>query len=115
MDFVMSEFCLNPDDVVSMDEPAASLIAQDPTFRIDQLQKTFRQLLGNSSVTQSWIEDGANCQILSASTGKGWKKGKIRIRFEFVPDEPEPSPDASFLDSLRTDDNPEEQDARDVE
>jgi hypothetical protein len=112
----MSEFYLNPDDVVSMDEPAVSLLGyHSPTFRIDQLQKTFKEILGNNSVTQIWIGDGAGCQLLSASTGRGWKKGKIRIRFEFVPDEPEPSPDASFLDSLRTDNNPQEQDAREVE
>lgn len=115
----MSEFNLNSDDVVSINEPSESLLGnRTPTFRVDQLENAIRQLImSNNSIAilQSWVQGGINCQFLSASTGKGWKKGKIRIRFEFVADEPEPSPDESFLNSLRTGDYSQEQDVSEVE
>lgn len=98
----MSEFYLNSDDVISMNQ-SASLVTNNATFKIDQLKRNLRDRIGNTTTTQSWMEDGVECELLSVSTGKGWQKGKIRIRFEFVPDEPEPSPDANFLDDLRKD------------
>ena len=53
MDFVMSKFRVNPDDVVSMNQPAESLLGSNsPTFKIDQLQKILRERIGNNSVTQ---------------------------------------------------------------
>ena len=47
---------------------------------------------------------------VSASGGTGWQTGKIRIRFEFVPDvldEPELSPDSNSLAPLPDFFNPE--------
>ncbi|MBW4549050.1 MAG: hypothetical protein KME25_32295 [Symplocastrum torsivum CPER-KK1] len=99
----MSEFYLDPDDVISMKQQE-SLVGNNATFKIDQLEKRFRDMMGGTNpTTQGWMRDGVECEFLSASTGKGWQKGKIRVRFEFVPDEPEPSPDANFLDDLRKD------------
>jgi len=39
---------------------------------------------------RKWFSAGKACQILSVD-GKGWQKGKLRIKFtlEFCPDEPE--------------------------
>ena len=41
------------------------------------------------------------CELLSASLGGGWKKGKVRIRFEFVEDEPKQpeNPDSPVISS----------------
>jgi len=66
------------------------------------------QLNALSASVPTWIEDGVECQFLKAQEGGGWKKGKIRLRVEIVPDVPEPSPDAIFLNSLRTDINPQQ-------
>lgn len=103
----MSGFEPSSDDVISM-ELSESLVTNNPTFKVSQLQRNLRDRMGNAITTQTWMGDGAKCQLLRASTGKGWQKGKIRIRFEFVPDEPEPSPDENFLDDLRKDINPEQ-------
>ncbi|MDJ0736891.1 MAG: KGK domain-containing protein [Nostocaceae cyanobacterium] len=47
-------------------------------------------------------KDGVECRILRASGG-GWKKGKVRLSLEFIPDEPEqvPQQPESILDDLR--------------
>jgi hypothetical protein len=39
--------------------------------------------------TDDWFDEGENCEILRVG-GKGWQKGKMRIRLtlEFCPDEP---------------------------
>jgi len=96
----MSAFYLDPDDVISMQQ-SASLVTSSATFKINQLKKTLQDRVGSG--IQAWIEDGVECELLSASRGKGWQQGKIRIRIEFVPNEPEPSPDTNFLDDLRKD------------
>ncbi len=103
----MSAFYLDPDDVISM-QPSASLVPSNATFKINQLKKTLQDRIGYNTGIQAWMEDGVECELLSASKGKGWQKGKIRIRIEFVPNEPEPSPDANFLDDLRKDISPEQ-------
>lgn len=39
------------------------------------------------------LGDGGEAHCLPASGG-GWRKGKIRLRVEFIPDEPDPEPEA---------------------
>ncbi|HEY9690821.1 MAG TPA: KGK domain-containing protein [Oculatellaceae cyanobacterium] len=64
-------------------------------------------------ITQQWLGNGRDCEVLKIG-GKGWKKGKMKIRvsLEFCPDEPEdtetpenPQPETnqpeSPLDDLR--------------
>ncbi|MEG3929792.1 KGK domain-containing protein [Microcoleus sp. T3_B1] len=66
-----------------------------------------------TSWQQQWFRDGIDCEALKIG-GKGWQKGKVRIRvtIEFCPDEPEVeetpesnqleiSPPESPLDDLR--------------
>ncbi|MEB3174383.1 MAG: KGK domain-containing protein [Cyanobacteriota bacterium] len=40
--------------------------------------------------------EGVECEVLAP--GKPWRKGKIKVSFEFIPDEPE-----SPLDDIRRD------------
>jgi hypothetical protein len=103
----MSGFEPSSDDVVWMDQ-SSILVTNNATFKIDQLKRNLRERMGTATIVHSWMGDGVKCELLKASTGKGWQKGKIRIRFEFVPDEPEPSPDTNFLDDLRKDISPEQ-------
>jgi hypothetical protein len=108
----MSTFEAHNDDVVSMD-PSRSLVGSR-TFKVKEFDQGLKGRL-RSSVSSVWFEEGVECELLK-TTGGGWQKGKIRIReiciqFEFVPDvpdEPDPNPDSSFLDSLRTDINPDQ-------
>jgi|SRR3569832_191398 len=81
------------DDVVSID-PQMCLMASQTT-RISELPQGFKELFQSnngefaSDVLSTWIEEGVECEFLRASTGGGWQTGKIRIRFEFVPDVPD--------------------------
>jgi hypothetical protein len=90
------------DDVVSID-PEICLMASQ-TMRISELPQNFKELFQSTSkeaasdVLSAWIEEGVDCEFLSSSEGGGWQTGKIRIRFEFVPDvcdpqESQPNPE----------------------
>ena len=89
---------LTNDDVLS--------VSTDLGF-IDSSTATGEELLdmvgdwvhGNSSLGENesadWVQDGVTCKVLLASGG-GWQKGKVRLRLEFIPDQPVPP-----LDNLR--------------
>jgi hypothetical protein len=49
-----------------------------------------------------WIDEGLECEVLNLGANQ-WKKGKVRIKisFEFCPDEPEISEYESPLDEIR--------------
>ncbi|MGF1989106.1 MAG: KGK domain-containing protein [Nostoc sp. ZfuVER08] len=44
----------------------------------------------------AWIGKGVACKVLLVKGG-GWQKGKIRIRFEFIPDSPPPEPNETLI------------------
>jgi hypothetical protein len=81
------------DDVVSM-EPDKTLM-RSRTLKISELPQGFKELLLSSvedsafDLLDAWLNEGVECEFLRASTGGGWQTGKIRIRFEFVPDVPD--------------------------
>jgi hypothetical protein len=80
------------DDVLSVTNQALTPVA-NLTFRVSKLVQAFKQL--NNNTYRTWYEEGIECEFLSASSSTGWQTGKVRIRFEFVPDvpeEPEPEP-----------------------
>ncbi len=81
----MSNFQLNDDDVVSM-ESNWSVIGSK-LFKLGW----FKEGLGHlNTALGKWVDEGIECEFLSAYGG-GWLKGKIRLRLEFIPDEPESS------------------------
>lgn len=75
-------FQVSDDDVVSMQSNWSYL--GTPTFKLGQFGKAIAEHLGNS-VLPKWFGEGVECELL-LTTGGGWQKGKIRVRFEFVPD-----------------------------
>lgn len=84
---------LNENDVVSVSETDKTLI-KHKTFRPNEfLTVLFTQLFANE-LGKKWCFDGVECEILSPS--KLWRKGKIKISLEFIPDEYE-----SPLDEIR--------------
>jgi hypothetical protein len=92
----MSNSILEDNDVVT-----AITDRGETTYKVRDFLKIMRQIfaaLRNGSYLEQCLEDGGECQVLKSNTG-GWKKGKIRIRIEFIPDQPEPS--SSPLDDLR--------------
>ncbi|MBD1926490.1 hypothetical protein H6F74_09570 [Trichocoleus sp. FACHB-90] len=81
----MSEFNLSDDDVVSMNLHVS--LVGNQTFKVSQFMHWFKQKVGGSA--EVWTGEGVDCEVLISSTGGGWQPGKVRIRLEFVPDEPE--------------------------
>jgi hypothetical protein len=87
---------LNSDDVVTVD--AKWNFMQYPTFRKKELiQKLAEQIASKSESQNEWFFEGVECEVLSPK--QTWKKGKIRITIEFLPDSENHS--VSDLDGLR--------------
>ncbi|MFP4694487.1 MAG: KGK domain-containing protein [Halothece sp.] len=63
----------------------------DKTSKIEQIKGKINQWIKErfKSGRQIFPDFIDNCEVLKAD-GKGWQKGKIRIRFEFIPYEPNP-------------------------
>jgi hypothetical protein len=81
---------LHNDDVISM--ASGDSITSSPTFLVEEfLQKWKSKFIGNGGHRQTeyfyFLDEGIACKTLSADGGSGWKKGRIRFRLEFIPDE----------------------------
>ena len=55
-----------------------------PTSTIVEMRNAIANI---TKLASNWFHDGMSCQFLPTSGG-GWKKGKIRITLEFIPDKP---------------------------
>ncbi|MCV3215104.1 hypothetical protein OGM63_16555 [Plectonema radiosum NIES-515] len=103
----MNRIDLNDDDVVSMSEEDNLLDGQ--TSKISEIMSKIMNVLDRhhqTEICEKWVESGVDCQLLQVQGG-GWKKGKIRIRLEFVSNEEQSSPKGtdrlgSELDEFRT-------------
>jgi hypothetical protein len=86
---------INPDTVISVNNDDQFLISHS-TFRVDELIKELssRFYYDDDSSIKKWFEKGMECQALIP--GKPWRKGKIRVCLEFIPDEVD-----SPLDDIR--------------
>jgi KGK domain len=71
---------LKEDDVLSA--PVSALMYQC-TFKVSE----FLTIMQSRLVEDKLFTDGMDCEVLSS--GKPWIKGKIRMRLEFCPSEPE--------------------------
>jgi hypothetical protein len=95
------------DDVLHM-EPGVNPVRTRTfiTAQIIQAIKTqFQPTLSSSpaSTADAWFQEGVECELLDAMAGGGWKKGKIRLRLEFIPDEPNPPESSALVPSLNSD------------
>lgn len=78
------------DDVVTI-----IIDGDDKTLKVGDLSKTVAELICESETPTSVVEDviatllqeGLYCEYLNSNSGGGWKKGKLRLRFEFSTDE----------------------------
>lgn len=87
----MNQNALDDEDVVSMN-PSENF-AKTSTSKVVEIKSAYVNDWLNK-YNSNWGYDGIMCQVLSVSGG-GWRKGKIRLRMEFIPDEPEPAPSSS--------------------
>ncbi|MEH2085993.1 KGK domain-containing protein [Nostoc sp.] len=105
-----NEIILNDDDVVSMDKEIS--FTGNATSTCGELIESLKDLaFGESTSQRNETVDGITCKVLLVKGG-GWQKGRLRLRLDFVPEEPEvpqqnPSTvsleQQSPLDDLRSD------------
>lgn len=80
-------------EVLSVDESVQILIGHR-TFRAGEFSEALKTQIeygisGWTSDKDAWFsEEGIACEVLRFSS-RGWQKGKVRIRLEFCPQEPE--------------------------
>ncbi len=84
---------LNNDDVVSvsLSEINNKSFFSHPTFKISHLMAKINESLNykiSEEEKKQLLGDGVNGEILKTNS-QGWRKGKLRLKLEFCPDEPE--------------------------
>ena len=92
----MDIFYLNENDVLSLDKECSGwVVVSDTTFKVSAfLAKVKSNVQGDGKARNELFDRGLSCEVLRP--GANWQKGKVRIRLEFCPDEPE-----SPLDDIR--------------
>lgn len=99
---------LNYQDVVSLTDPQTGFVLSQPTFRVSELAAA---IVGETEAAgtkveetksglnvpeflrgrppgfhkSQWATTGVPAEVLTSS--KGWRKGKVRLTVEFIPDE----------------------------
>jgi hypothetical protein len=84
---------LNNEDVISVAD-SDKIFINHKTFTLQELLTALFSKWFNNDLGKRWLFEGTECQYLAP--GKLWKKGKIKISLEFIPDEVE-----SPLDEIR--------------
>jgi len=89
---------LNFDDVITI-QPKWNYMGC-PTFKAAELvQKLANHVTRSVDDQQEWFFDGVECEVLSPK--QDWRKGKIKITIEFIPEESnQPDPDLNGLRQL---------------
>jgi len=86
-----TENLLKSDDVLSA---SASALMFQCTFKVSE----FMTILQSKISDEELFIEGIDCEVLSP--GKNWRKGKVRLRLEFTPDQPEEEDQSDFLGSV---------------
>jgi hypothetical protein len=76
---------LNYQDVVSLTDTKSAFVIPQPTFRVSELTAAIVGKLTGSDSHKEWAANGTRAEVLAGS--KGWRKGKVRLTVEFIPDE----------------------------
>ncbi len=91
------EIILYDDDVVSMDEEIS--FTGNTTSTCGELIESLKDLaFGENTSQRNETVDGITCKVLLVKGG-GWQKGRLRLRLDFLPDEPQvPQPESPLAD-----------------
>ena len=84
---------LNDQDVISVDDKEKMAVSHKTFTAKEFLNTMFTKWFGDT-IGKKWFIENVDCEILSP--GKNWRKGKIKVSLEFIPDEIE-----SPLDEIR--------------
>ena len=106
---------IGEEDVISLEKRSPdNIVMYDPTLKVkDIVEYCLEKVLEVNEIKQlqdierykpraKWIDEGVECEVLNLGANQ-WKKGKVRIKisFEFCPDESEISEYESPLDEIR--------------
>jgi hypothetical protein len=83
---------LKDNEILSLEEPVRILL-QQPTYKVSEFMQVLISLVKGTARTWThdklnWFSQGVPCEVLRLDA-KGWRKGKVRLAIEFLPDEPE--------------------------
>ena len=71
------------------------------TTTVDEFRKRIPAICGVTRLEHSsyeWCNDGIEAKVLFSKNSNGWKKGRLRLSIEFIPDEPETIPNAQSIE-----------------
>lgn len=88
----MDEFeVLRNDEVLHV--RSGRILMRNPTFKASELLDALAQLISEqdsqwTEEQEDWFTDrGLSCEVLRVGNA-GWQRGRVRIRFEFIPERP---------------------------
>ncbi|WP_201788381.1 KGK domain-containing protein [Trichormus sp. NMC-1] len=83
-------------DVVTVPKQKSPLNAS--SFKVSEMSAYLAGLLVTyiRKDLTGWDSPGIECEVLQVSGG-GWRKGKVRVSLDFIPDEPEEEPQEAVL------------------
>lgn len=77
---------LNHDDVIWME------VKRSPCGTTTNTVKEISNALCSTNIGDSWIRDGVECSVLFTDEN-GWRKGKVKIVLEFIPEGSDSKPE----------------------
>lgn len=88
---------LNRQDVITLEDEKTKIKMSHKTFTSDEFLTKLQESIGVNEEAKEWFKNGVCANVLVE--GKLWRKGKVRLSIEFIPDESSQSP--SLLDDFR--------------
>ncbi|MBD2394090.1 hypothetical protein H6G11_07445 [Cyanobacterium aponinum FACHB-4101] len=78
---------LEKNDVIQMKKDKSRWVMKQTTFTVNDFISTLSNCYISETETKEWCNNGVEAEVLVV--GKHWRKGKIRLSIEFIPDESE--------------------------
>jgi hypothetical protein len=82
---------------------AGRVLMANPTFKVGEFIDSLAQAVSDREAdwaeeNEGWFGDGLECEVLRFD-GRGWQRGRVRIRLEFCPEQ---QPERKLLDARRS-------------
>ena len=84
---------ISGDEVISIDDEDNNIVISHHTYKAEEFLDRLGKHIDRDK-KEIWIEKGVPCKMLSPN--QNWRKGKIKICLQFIPECPE-----SVLDDIR--------------
>lgn len=81
---------LADEDVIELIDSNGNCLDISAVFKTKEIIEQIGSLLYEQWKTegQSFAREGLSCQVLQPKHPEGWRKGKVRLAVEFIPDPP---------------------------